>query len=70
MAKPTPEPTFATPDLAPAFALSASVAESVLQAQRMQLEALFAWQKSLAAIAQEFYDEWACRFGGGVPIDG
>ena len=25
---------------------------------------------SLAALQQDWWDEWVCRWGGGVPIDG
>ena len=44
-------------------------AESLLQTQRAQLEALVSWQQSLAAIHRELWDEWACRWAGGAPID-
>ncbi len=49
--------------------LSTVFVENLLQAQRNQMEALMAWQKSLSAINQEMWDEWVCRFGGGAPID-
>jgi hypothetical protein len=55
--------------LVPAFDCSAAIAESLIQAQRVQWEALAAWQGSIAAINQELWDAWACRFAGGVPID-
>jgi hypothetical protein len=58
------------PGFEPLFTLSTTIAQGVLQAQRIQLETLFSWQKSMAAMGQEFLDEWNCRFGGGVPIDG
>jgi len=54
----------------PFGALMGTVFESIANVQRLQLDALLAWQASFAAVAQEFADEWACRFGGGVPIDG
>jgi hypothetical protein len=57
-------------DFTPVFALSTAMAESFLQMQRLQLDAFMSWQKSFAANGQELYDEWACRFGGGAPIDG
>ncbi|MGY4829102.1 hypothetical protein ACVNIS_11035 [Sphaerotilaceae bacterium SBD11-9] len=54
----------------PLFALSTQWAESLLQLQRLQIEACVSWQKALTATGQELYDEWACRFAGGAPIDG
>lgn len=47
-----------------------AVAESLLQAQRGQWEMLAAWQRSVGAAQQELRDQWFCRFGGGVPLDG
>lgn len=44
--------------------------ESLLQAQRIQWEMLLTWQRSLGAVQQELQDQWICRFGGGVPLDG
>jgi len=46
------------------------IGDTVWQAQRLQLEALLTWQQSLASLQQELWDEWVCRWGGGVPIDG
>ena len=43
-------------------------ADNLLQVQRMQMEALLSWQQSLASINEELWDEWVCRWGGGVPI--
>ena len=51
------------------FVYSSAFVDSVLQVQRIQLEALLSWQQSVAAVAQEMWDEWACRFAGGAPID-
>jgi hypothetical protein len=65
----TPEPTFHN-GFEPFFALSAALVANVVQLQRLQLDAWLAWQQSFAAGGQELVDEWACRFGGGVPIDG
>lgn len=47
-----------------------AVARSVLLVQRQQLEMMFAWQRSATAVRRELLDQWACRFGGGVPLDG
>ncbi|MBB4221643.1 MULTISPECIES: hypothetical protein [Variovorax] len=47
-----------------------AVARSMLLVQRQQLEMMFAWQRSATAVLCEFRDQWVCRFGGGVPLDG
>lgn len=44
--------------------------EVCVQAQRNQYQIFAAWQKTLIAVNQELWDQWACRFGGGVPLDG
>lgn len=46
-----------------------TVLQGLLLAQEAQLQALLAWQKAIAALNQELFDEWVCRWGGGVPID-
>jgi hypothetical protein len=43
--------------------------EAFLQVQRMQWELLVSWQRAAAAVQKELFDEWVCRFAGGVPID-
>ncbi len=53
----------------PAFVSSMAIVESLMQAQRVQLEALNSCQQSIAAINQELWDEWVCHWGGGAPID-
>jgi len=67
-AHPADSPTFI--GFEPLFAWSALLTQNVLRLQQLQLDACLAWQKSLAATGQEFYDEWSCRFAGGAPIDG
>jgi|EndMetStandDraft_7_1072992.scaffolds.fasta_scaffold351727_2 hypothetical protein len=54
----------------PVLNWQAAVIESLIQAQQMQLQMLTAWQRPFAAVNQEFWDQWVCRFGGGVPLDG
>jgi hypothetical protein len=41
-----------------------------LEAQRLQWEAYLGWQRTVAAFHKDFWDQWAVRYGGGVPIDG
>ena len=55
----------------PAFAgsIAIAIAQSLIQAQRIQLEGLLSWQRSIVALQQEMWDGWVCRWGGGVPID-
>jgi hypothetical protein len=55
--------------LAPLFALPALWAENMFRLHKLQLDACLSWQQAVAATGQEFYDEWACRFAGGAPID-
>jgi hypothetical protein len=47
-----------------------AVGKSMLLAQREQWEMLAAWQRSMGAVQRELMDQWICRFGGGVPLDG
>ncbi|WP_137860585.1 hypothetical protein [Variovorax sp. 3P27G3] len=47
-----------------------AVSKSMLLAQREQWEMLAAWQRSIGAAQREMTDQWICRFGGGVPLDG
>lgn len=44
--------------------------KSALLVQRQQWEAVAAWQRSVASVQRELRDQWVCRFGGGVPLDG
>lgn len=57
-----------TPELQPMFDVSALV-QGLLRAQQAQLDAVLAWQKAVVSVNQELWDEWVCRWGGGVPID-
>ena len=54
----------------PGIAWASALALSAARVQRLQIEALFAWQAAAVAINGELWDEWRCRFAGGVPIDG
>ncbi|MEQ1682936.1 MAG: hypothetical protein ABL916_04755 [Burkholderiaceae bacterium] len=54
---------------APADTPAHWLTETVLQAHHMQLLALLSWFEALSAIQNELWDEWACRWAGGVPID-
>ncbi|AVQ85622.1 MULTISPECIES: hypothetical protein [unclassified Variovorax] len=47
-----------------------AVGKSMLLAQREQWEMLVGWQRAIGAAQREVMDQWICRFGGGVPIDG
>lgn len=47
-----------------------ALVDACVQAQRSQYQVLAAWEKALVAVNQELWDQWACRFGGGVPLDG
>jgi len=60
-------PPVDSPDPFSAFAVT--LFDNLVGAQRMQLDLYMAWQSSFAAVVDELADEWACRFGGGVPIE-
>ena len=53
----------------PGFEWALPMTATVLQAQRMQLEAMLAWQQSFVALQKEAWDEWVARWAGGAPID-
>jgi hypothetical protein len=40
------------------------------EAQRLSWNALIDWQQSMTEFNKDFWQQWACRFAGGVPIDG
>ncbi len=44
--------------------------KSLMLAYLYQWEWLAAWQRTLGATQREYMDQWICRFGGGVPLDG
>ncbi|RYF82867.1 MAG: hypothetical protein EOO29_05520 [Comamonadaceae bacterium] len=44
--------------------------KGALLAHGQQWEVAAAWQRSAAAVQRELMDQWICRFGGGVPLDG
>jgi len=54
----------------PAVAWLSALAANAVHVQRLQIEAMLFWQAETAAIHNEIWDEWRCRFAGGVPIDG
>jgi hypothetical protein len=47
-----------------------SVTNPVFEAQRAQWQALLSWQQSLATFNKDFWEQWAVRYAGGMPIDG
>lgn len=57
-----------TPELQPMLDVPA-LFQGLLLAQQAQLDAVLAWQKAFVSVNQEIWDEWVCRWGGGVPID-
>ena len=63
-------PALQTDGALPLLSLNSTLVDNLFQIQRSQLNALMSWQKSASSIGQELWDEWACHFGGGIPIDG
>jgi hypothetical protein len=37
--------------------------------QKLQWDALSAWQQNFALFNKDFWEQWACRYAGGIPID-
>jgi hypothetical protein len=66
----SPTPPLRGGQLRSALEWQAAAVGTLLQAQQRQAHILLAWQKSMAAIGQDLWDRWVCRFGGGVPLDG
>jgi hypothetical protein len=54
----------------PTFDWPAVLAQSLMHTQQIQIGALVAWQQSVANLNKELWDEWACHWAGGAPIDG
>lgn len=54
----------------PGVAWACALAVNAVRGQQLQMEVMFAWQATVAAFSGEIWDEWRCRFAGGVPIDG
>ena len=44
--------------------------QPLLDAQRVQWEAFFRWQQSLATLNKDVWEQWAVRYCGGAPLDG
>ena len=47
-----------------------ALVDAFLDAQRVQWQALSAWQESLATCGKDFWEQWAVRHAGGMPIGG
>ena len=62
-------PSLPTTELPPLFMFAGALAANLVGMQRVQLEILWAWQRAGHAVQQELWDEWACRWAGGVPLD-
>ena len=44
--------------------------QPLVSAQRMQWDAFLCWQQSIAMLNKDAWEQWAVRYGGGVPLDG
>ena len=44
--------------------------QPLLDAQRLQWDAYLGWQQAVATFHKDFWEQWAVRYGGGIPIDG
>lgn len=72
MARSNRKPGPARPEARPApVALWASLfLQPFFDAQRLQWNAVLGWQQSMATFNKDVWEQWAVRYGGGVPIDG
>ena len=52
------------------FGAAQAAMASWLQVQQQQMDTLLAWQRSMADMQQDLWDQWICHWGGGVPLDG
>lgn len=41
-----------------------------IEFQRLQWQSFLAWQQTLFVFSRDLWEQWACRYAGGVPIDG
>jgi hypothetical protein len=67
----TDRSTFLTqqmPDF-PATMFTAAWLQSLADAQRVQWQALAAWQNAATSLNTSVWEAWAAHFAGGVPID-
>lgn len=46
------------------------VGKSLVLSASLPWEVLAAWQRTVGMAQREYADQWICRFGGGVPLDG
>lgn len=54
--------------LGPAF--DPALAQELLKLQAAQWQMMMGWQDAMLAIYRDWWDGWACRWTGGVRIDG
>lgn len=57
------------PGADPVVAWATTFARGWLQMQQLQWAALGAWQQSFTTFGKDFWEQWACRYAGGIPID-
>lgn len=62
-------PSSSEDSLQAAFDLSNAFVQTLVDSQRVPLQMMFAWQRSVAEAQQAVWDGWAAHFAGGVPID-
>jgi len=69
-ANPKAAPLRPEPPSTPVAAWTTLFLQPLLDAQRLQWNALLGWQQSIASLNKDVWEQWAVRYGGGVPIDG
>lgn len=46
------------------------MSKGMLLSGALPWDMLAAWQRTVCIAQREYMDQWICRFGGGVPLDG
>ncbi len=62
-------PAMQQPPGLPAPVFANAWLQAMAEAQRVQWQALAAWQGAAASLNTSVWDAWAAHFAGGVPID-
>ncbi|HEY2188933.1 MAG TPA: hypothetical protein VGH48_10265 [Caldimonas sp.] len=63
-------PQLPRPPVAPVAEWAWLLCQPFAEAQRLLWDAFLGWQQSILTLNKDVSEQWAVRFGGGVPIDG
>jgi hypothetical protein len=69
--KPAPRhPDAPTSSVAAAAPWASLLFQPLLDLQRLQWHTALCWHRSVATLGRDLWEQWAVRYGGGLPIDG